>query len=67
MDNEQQVRTIGDAKKYERIPREKPGERSADSDTVITKALDELTDEPKDDGVTMGKVEKPDVTVVSGK
>ena len=67
MDNEKQVRTVGDAKEPERIPREKSKKSNAKNYDAIDKALEKMNEEPTDDGVTMGDVEKPDLTVVGGK
>lgn len=67
MNNEKQVRPIGDAKKYERIPREKSENISANSDDIIDKVLKEMNEETKDDEVISGETEKENLTVTSGK
>ena len=65
MDDKKAVYTIGDYEKPERVPREKPEEHSADSDTNINTVLDELNKEPEDDSVVMGECYKADLEVRS--
>ena len=65
MDDKKAVYTIGDWKKPKRVPREKPEEHSADSDTNINTALDEMYKEPEDDDVIMGECYKADLEVRS--
>ena len=55
-DTSKKIYSIGDSKGTERIPRENPAERSPNSDTVIDKALKEITADDIFDDVESGEV-----------